>query len=317
MVVIDGDEISRLLDEKDCIALMKKTLRDLEEGRGLQFLRTPHRLPGGGIFAFMPAYLEGAYFGAKVLTVFHGNTGAGYPSHQGVVLLFEAQHGSPRAVLDAAAITRIRTGAVSAAATDLLARRDAGRLALLGCGAQALSHLRAIRQVRELSRVMVWDLDPGRSGDFARTMAAETGLRIEAAAGPREALEGADIICTLTPSRTPILEASWVKPGAHINAVGACLPADRELPSDLVAQARVYGDSRESVLHEAGDFLIPLREGLFGEDHLRGTIGGLALGQTPGRTGERDITVFEALGLAAEDIAAAVYVYKRRCLEED
>ncbi|MDR2403108.1 MAG: ornithine cyclodeaminase family protein [Spirochaetaceae bacterium] len=308
MRIIDGAEITRLLDEKSCMEVMKKTLIALEEGRGIQFLRTPHQLPGGGIFAFMPAYLDGGCFGAKVLTVFHGNRAAGYPSHQGFVLLFEGRHGSPVALLDAAAITRIRTGAVSAAATDLLAKEDAGHLALLGCGEQAHSHLRAIRHVRALSLVTVWDIDPSRSEAFARSMAAETGLRIEARPGPQEALEGADIICTLTPSRTPILEAPWVKAGAHINAVGACRPTDRELPSALVAQARVYGDSRESVLHEAGDFLIPLNEGLFGEDHLRGTIGGLALGRMPGRTADRDITIFEALGLAAEDIAAAGYV---------
>jgi ornithine cyclodeaminase len=257
----------------------------------------------------MPASLEGGFFGAKVLTVFHHNQSAGYPSHQGFVLLFEGQHGSPVALLDATSITRIRTGAVSAVATDLLAKKDAGRLALLGCGEQAHSHLRAIRHVRDLSLVTVWDIDPRRSAEFARSMTAETGLRIEARPGPREALEGADIICTLTPSRTPVLETSWVAAGAHINAVGACRATDRELPSDLVARARVYGDSRESVLHEAGDFLIPLGEGLFGEDHLRGTIGGIALGAVPGRTRDGDITIFEALGLAAEDIAAAQYVY--------
>jgi ornithine cyclodeaminase len=259
----------------------------------------------------MPAYPDGDCFGAKVLTVFHENQAAGYPSHQGFVLLFEGRHGSPVALLDATAITRIRTGAVSAVATDLLAKKDAGRLALLGCGEQAHSHLRAIRHVRALSLVTVWDIDPSRSEAFARSMAAETMLRIETRPTPREALEGADIICTLTPSQTPILEAAWVAAGAHINAVGACRAADRELPSVLVAQARVYGDSRESVLHEAGDFLIPLGEGLFGEEHLRGTIGGLALGRIPGRTADKDITIFEALGLAAEDIAAAGYVYRR------
>jgi ornithine cyclodeaminase len=309
MRIIEGSEITRILDEKSCIGVMKKTLTALEEGRGVQFLRTPHQLPGGGIFAFMPACLDEGYFGAKVLTVFHGNSGTAYPSHQGFVLLFEGEHGSPLAMLDAAAITAIRTGAVSALATDLLAKKDACRLALLGCGVQAHSHLRAIRHVRALSRVTVWDIDPSRSGGFARSMAAETGLRVETRPGPREALEGADIICTLTLSRTPVLEAAWIEAGAHINAVGACRPADRELPSDLVARARIYGDSRESVLHEAGDFLIPMGEGLFGEDHLLGTIGGLALGRVPGRTGDGDITVFEALGLAAEDIAAASYVY--------
>jgi ornithine cyclodeaminase len=306
---IDAAETARLLDTENCIRVMRQTLAALEAGKGLQFLRTPHELPGGNIFAFMPASLEGGYFGAKVLTVFHGNQGSGYPSHQGLVILFEAEHGTPVAAVDAGMITQIRTGAVSAAATDLLARKDASRLALLGCGAQGISHLRAIRRVRDLRRVSVWSIDRPGSEAFAQAMRAETGLPVEVKANAREALEDADIICTLTPSHTPILEDAWVPPGAHINAVGACRAVDRELPSALVARARVFTDSRESALHEAGDFLIPLHEGCFGEDHLLGVIGALALGRLEGRRGADEITIFESLGLAIEDIAAAGFVY--------
>lgn len=308
MKIINAEEVESILTEKNCIPVMEKALSSLEEGRGTQFLRTPHKLPGG-IFAFMPASLGDDYFGAKVITVFHGNAGTAYPSHQGMVLLFDAQHGNPVAFIDAASITKIRTGAVSAAATDILARKDAHHLALLGAGTQAISHLRAIREVRPLSLVTVWDKDGGRSEDFCLRMAAETGLSVQTRPTAQEALEDADIICTLTPSHTPVLEAAWVKEGAHINAVGACLPADRELPSDLVQKARFFGDSRESVLKESGDFLIPLAEGLFGEEHLLGTLGGLLLGHVQGRQSGTDITIFEALGLAIEDIAAAVYIY--------
>lgn len=309
MITIDHDTVLRLLDEESCIRVMRKALLELEEGRGVQFLRTPFMLGGGNVFAFMPAMLAGDYFGAKVLTVFHGNAGQGYPSHQGSVLLYEAAHGSPVAIIDASAITQVRTGAVSAVATDLLARRDASCLSLLGSGVQAVSHLKAIRHVRTLREVLVWDIDLARSEAFARRESNETGLSVRAVPTAREAVEGADILCTLTPATTPVLESDWVRPGTHINAVGACLPADRELPSALMASARVFGDARESVLKEAGDFLIPMREGLYGEEHLLGTIGALLLG-AEGRKGDRDITVFEALGLAIEDIAAAKYVYE-------
>jgi ornithine cyclodeaminase len=310
---IDGDEIARILDAESCTAIMRQALIGLEQGQGMQFLRTAHQVPGG-IFAFMPAVLGADFFGAKVLSVFHGNIGSDIPAHQGLVILFDAARGSPLAMLDATAITAIRTGAVSAVGTDLLARKDADTLALLGCGSQAISHLRAIRHVRSLSRVTVWDIDGKRSAEFAARMKAETGLDVAACETARDAVSNAGIICTLTPSHTPVLEAAWVQPGAHINAVGACRAADRELDSDLVASARFYGDSRESVLNESGDFLIPLREGRFAEDHFRGAIGALALGRIAGREndagGRNAITIFEALGLAVEDIAAAAWVYQ-------
>ncbi len=309
MKIIGQEEVIRLLDERDCIRVMRETLSGLEAGHGVQYLRTPYQLPRGDIFAFMPAWLDDEMFGAKVLTVFHHNREAGYPSHQGGVMLFDAAHGSPVALVDASSITQIRTGAVSAVATDLLSRADASRLALLGCGAQAESHLRAIRHVRALSQVTVWDIDPAHAEGFARRMSAETNLPVCAMPTAREALADADIVCTLTPSKTPILEADWIAKGAHINAVGACQPKDRELPSALMARAAVYGDTRESVLKESGDFLIPMREGLYGENHLLGTLGALILGTAQGRQVDAQITIFDALGLAIEDIAAARFVY--------
>lgn len=310
MRIIDREEVLRLLDEKRCIDVMRRTLAGLEAGRGVQYLRKSYPLPGEEIFAFMPAWLDEQYFGAKVLTVFHKNQAAGRPSHQGGVMLFEAAYGSPVALVEASAITQVRTGAVSAVATDLLARQDAHHLALLGCGVQSQSHLRAIRHVRALRRVTVWDVNAARARAFADRMSEETGLPVSAMETAQAALANADIVCTLTPSKTPVLAPDWIAPGAHVNAVGACLPADRELPSALMAKARVYGDARESVLQESGDFLIPLREGAYGEEHLLGTLGGLLQKTVAGRQDERQITIFEALGLAIEDIAAARFVYE-------
>ena len=310
MEQMDKRQVLRRLSMAGCIGLMRTVLQDDAEGKSRQYLRTVTPLPGNNLLGFMPAYLgTGDYFGAKVITVFPGNHQAGLPSHQGSVLLFDAEHGTLRFMADGDAITQIRTGAVSAVATDLLARPDAKRLALLGAGAQGRSHLEAMALVRRLTDVTVWDVRPENARRFAAEMAEKAGCPIRACSCAEEAVRDADIICTLTPSPTPVLESSWVKPGAHINAVGACSATARELSSDLVARCLLYGDSIESVEKESGDYLIPLSEGVIQKGHLRGTIGQLLCGETTGRTSAQDVTLFDALGLAIEDVACAKYLY--------
>lgn len=310
MEQMDKRQVLRRLSMAGCIGLMRTVLQDDAEGKSRQYPRTVTPLPGNNLLGFMPAYLgTGDYFGAKVITVFPGNHQAGLPSHQGSVLLFDAEHGALRFMADGDAITQIRTGAVSAVATDLLARPDAKRLALLGAGAQGRSHLEAMALVRRLTEVTVWDVRPENARRFAAEMAEKAGCPICACSCAEEAVRDADIICTLTPSPTPVLESSWVKPGAHINAVGACSATARELSSDLVARCLLYGDSIESVEKESGDYLIPLSEGVIQKGHLRGTIGQLLCGETTGRTSAQDVTLFDALGLAIEDVACAKYLY--------
>ena len=310
MEQMDKRQVLRRLSMAGCIGLMRTVLQDDAEGKSRQYLRTVTPLPGNNLLGFMPAYLgTGDYFGAKVITVFPGNHQAGLPSHQGSVLLFDAEHGALRFMADGDAITQIRTGAVSAVATDLLARPDAKRLALLGAGAQGRSHLEAMALVRRLTEVTVWDVRPENARRFAAEMAEKAGCPIRACSCAEEAVRDADIICTLTPSPTPALESSWVKPGAHINAVGACSATARELSSDLVARCLLYGDSIESVEKESGDYLIPLSEGVIQKGHLRGTIGQLLCGEITGRTSAQDVTLFDALGLAIEDVACAKYLY--------
>ena len=282
MKIIEREEILRRLTPAWCIGLMRDCLSQLEEGRAVQYLRTVTPLPSGDIMGYMPAAVSGA-FGAKVITVFHHNSEKGLPSHQGSVLLFDGETGTLQAMLDGGAITEIRTGAASAVATDLL----------------------AIREIRKLREVRVWSPSLESDTRFAREMGELTGLPVRICASAKEAAEGADILCTLTPSKTPVLEREWLKPGAHVNAVGACSADARELTGELVRDSVFYCDSVESVMAESGDFLIPLREGLFGEEHLRGTLGELLLGRKPGRTSPEEITVYESLGLAVEDIACA------------
>jgi ornithine cyclodeaminase/alanine dehydrogenase-like protein (mu-crystallin family) len=320
-------EVAALLPMGECIALMERALRELALGEAVQPLRSVLRLDGvPGLLGMMPGQIRvrasgepaaepagpaGSVAGLKVVSIFPGNRERGDESHFGVVLLFETATGRPIACVDAAAITTIRTAAVSALATRLLARADAGELALLGAGVQARSHLAALREVRELRRVRVWSRRPESARRFAAEESARHRLRVEAAPSAAAAVADADLVCTVTAAREPVLAGAWLSPGAHVNAVGSSVAASRELDSAAVARARLFVDRRESTVHESGDYLFPLREGAIGEDHIQGEIGDLLLGRIAGRRDAAEITVFKSLGLAVEDLAAADHVYRQ------
>ena len=302
MKIVEGPEAGRRLTMPVCLELMRTALRELELGNYTQPLRSIALLPGGEKFGFMPAWL-GDCFGAKVLSAFPQNAGTEYPSHIGYVMLFEAEHGSFLGMADASVITQVRTGAVSGVATDLLARKDAHTLAVIGAGAQGRSHLAAMTAVRDIRRVSVYDRDPAAAAGYCGEMEARYGIPVTAAPSVKEAVRDADIICTLTPSKEPYLEADWVAPGTHINAVGAFTPTAREVTSALVARSRLYADQVEAMRGECGEYLIPLKEGVIGEDHIVGSLGQVLLGRAPGRGSDGEITLFDALGLAVEDVA--------------
>lgn len=307
MRIVEEAEVRRRLTMPVCLDLMRRALKELEEGTASQPLRTIVKLPGGEPFGFMPASVQGG-FGAKVLAAFPQNQGTPYPSHTGYVMMFEGEHGCFTGMADATAITELRTGAVSGVATDLLARKDAHTLAIIGAGAQGRSHLAAIREVRDIRSVRVYDLDRGRAEAYGREMSEKYGIPVTPVSSAEEAVRGADIICTLTPSKEPYLEADWISPGAHINAVGAFTPTTREVTSALVAKARLYADQVEAMKRECGEYLIPKSEGLLDEDHIVGSLGGVLLGKVPGRQSEEEITLFDALGLAVEDVMCAAWL---------
>ncbi|HET9235374.1 MAG TPA: ornithine cyclodeaminase family protein, partial [Candidatus Eisenbacteria bacterium] len=247
----------------------------------------------------------------KAISFMPGNMGTEYESHQGAVLLFEADHGQLLAVMDASSITGIRTAAASGLATRLLAREQAGDLAILGSGVQAASHLEAMSVVRNLRRIRVWSRDEAQMAAFADREGRRLGVRIETSASAQSAVKGADIVCTTTGSRTPVLYGDWLAPGTHVNAVGACFPDTRELDTRAVLRSRFFVDCRESALNEAGDFLIPRSEGAVTDDHILGEIGEVVLGKVAGRGADDEVTVFKSLGVAVEDLAAAHHIYKK------
>jgi alanine dehydrogenase len=311
VLLVSQAEVGRLLPMSACIEAVANALAALSRGEAVLPLRQAVRLPDGrGLLACMPAHAGhlGAV-GVKAITVFPGNHGSELDAHQGAVLLFEAGRGRLLAVIDATSVTAIRTAAASAVATRLLAREDAGDLAILGTGVQARTHLEAMALVRPLRRVRVFSRDPQRARAFAEESARRQALPVEASASAREAVLGADLVCTVTSSREPVLLGEWIAAGAHVNAVGASIPSARELDTAAVASARLFVDRRESALNEAGDVLIPIREGAIGEGHIVAEVGDVLVGKAAGRESSREITLFKSLGLAIEDIASAHVIY--------
>ncbi len=313
VLILTERDIPSLLPMRECIDVMAEALAALARGNVTMPLRTIVWLPErGGLLASMPVALEPDGVAAfKLLTVFPENRAVGIESHQGAVLLFELEHGRLLSVMDATSITAIRTAAVSGVATRLLAREDAGDLAILGSGTQAGTHLEAMRAVRPIRRVRVWSRSADNARRFAERASAGGGMQVEPCATAEEAVAGADIICTTTASREPVLNGDWLSPGAHVNAVGAVGAAARELDTQAIRRSRLVVDRRESAEHEAGEFVIARAEGAIGDDHIVGELGELVLGAVAGRTSAEEITVFRSLGLAVEDLAAAQVIHRR------
>jgi ornithine cyclodeaminase/alanine dehydrogenase-like protein (mu-crystallin family) len=275
------------------------------------------RMPdASGFLGVMPGQIDAdggrdGALGMKAVSVFPGNASRGIDTHQGAVLLFESDTGRLSALMDGATITAIRTAAVSGVATELLARPDATELAILGAGVQARTHLDAIAAVRPLRRVRVWSRNPEHAAELVKASAARYGAAIEAVPSAEAAVRGADVVATVTASPQPVLQRAWVKDGAHINAVGSSIPSTREIDTATMTAARLFVDRRESALNEAGDLLMPMREGAFGADHIQAELGEVIIGSDPGRRSAAELTLFKSLGLAVEDVAAAAFILKR------
>lgn len=313
MRFIGQEEVRARLTYEVCIPIVRQAMIALSRGETRQLLRSIIPLDQGRMFGVMPGALgERACFGAKLVSVFPENFALGRQSHQGVVVLFDGESGAPICVAHAGEITAIRTAAASAAASDALARPEAHRLALLGYGEQARTHLRAISQVRALSEVRVWGRDFGRAQAFGAEMSAETGLAVRALAGGRAAVEGADIICTLTSSKTPVLHGDWVSAGAHVNLVGSSYAGPVEVDHDLVLRARLIADSREGVLAQGAEVLAAKAAGLIDDGHVVGEIGQVFDGALEGRQSSDQITAYKSLGHIVQDLASAQALMERQ-----
>jgi ornithine cyclodeaminase len=261
----------------------------------------------------MPAYMSGerAAYGLKAVCIFPGNPAKGKDAHQGSVMLFSAETGELLALMNASAITAIRTAAVSGVATRLLAHEDAADLAIIGSGVQAHTHLAAMACVRPLKRVRVASRNPEHARSFAAQMVSHFDFPIEPVENVEAAVRGADLIVTATTAAEPILRREWLSPGVHLNVVGSSIPTTREMDTATMAAASLFVDRRESTLNEAGDYLFAMREGAIGPDHIRAELGEILIGAKPGRTAPDEIALFKSLGLAVEDLASAEYIYRQ------
>ncbi len=318
ILILSHEEVVELLPIKKCIAVMRDALLALASGKVHQPLRTIIRPPDAkGVMGLMPSYMSGgisdhqAAFGLKAICVFPGNPAKGMDSHQGGVLLFSAETGELLAMMSASAITAIRTAAVSGVATDLLARPDAGNLAILGSGVQARTHLAAMSEVRSIKRCRIASRRIEHAQSFADEMRQKYSFPIEPVETVEEALKGSDLIATTTNAVEPIVKREWISAGAHLNLVGSSIPTTREVDSETMAAVSLFVDRRESTINEAGDYLFAAREGVIGPDHIRAEIGEVLKGDKPGRTSTEEITCFKSLGLAIEDLAAAEYLYRK------
>jgi len=314
VLVLNHAEVEQLLPMSECIAAMEAAFTALARGEAHQPLRTIFRPPEvKGVMAMMPTFRQGpsSLFGLKAICVFPGNAAIGKDAHQGGVMLFDGATGELLALINASVITAIRTAAVSGLATRLLARPDAGDLAIIGAGVQARPHLLAMNCVRPLKRVRIASRNFHSAQKLAQEMQPQFPDLIEPVETAEAAVRGADIIVTATTSREPVLQREWISPGTHINAIGTFSPRAREIDTATVAAASLFVDRRESAVNEAGDYLIAAQEGAIGPEHIRADLGEVLTGVLPGRTSPSEITIFKSLGLAIEDLAAAAHVYQK------
>lgn len=306
-LLLNEAEIRQALDMPALVAAMTEALSEFSAGRVTQPVRTVLEVGADrNYFGVMPAAIDGRQaVGTKLVTVYPANHAKGLTSHLATIILLDHATGGLTALLDGRYITEARTAAVSAVSVKLMARPDAKTLAILGSGVQAHSHLEAIRHVRGLTDVRVWSPTAAHREAFARDNARTTGLPVRACATAADAVRGADIIALTSASKTPIVDNADVADGAHICAIGACRPDQREMPTALVARARLIVDSRAAALKEAGDILLPISEGALTADHIAGELGDVVNGTVAGRRHAGDVTLFKSLGMAVEDVVAA------------
>jgi ornithine cyclodeaminase/alanine dehydrogenase-like protein (mu-crystallin family) len=313
VLILSHRDVLDALQPGPCAEAMAAVLAGHARGETFMPLRSVMAPPdAAGFMGLMPGWRGeqgdgAATFALKAVCIMPGNPARGLDAHQGIVTLFDGQTGQPTAILDASAITDRRTAAVTAVATEVLARREARVLAILGAGTQARAHLEALAPVRAFEQVRIYSPTQAHARQLAADGAGVAGgAELTVAGSAQEALAGADVVVTATSSREPVLRRDWLAAGAHVNAVGASSPNARELDTATVAASALFCDSRESLRNEAGEFRLAIAEGLIhGEEHVRAELGEVLAGTAAGRADDAELTVFRSLGLAVEDLAAA------------
>ena len=313
-LLLSRNDVASVLTMDDCISAVETAFGELAQGRAIMPQRAVIRVAEhNGVFLAMPAYIGGdlGTLGLKMVTVYPDNPGQKkLPTIFGTMLLCDETTGQAVAIMDAGYLTAVRTGAASGVATRHLARRDARTCVVFGAGVQAREQLKAMALVRDLQRVTVLDVVAEARDRFCRDMSAELDLAVEATEDAEGAVREADIVVTASSSHTPVFAGAWLKPGAHVNNIGSHSPDARELDTETVVRAKFVADLKEANLAEAGDILIPIKEGAVTEDHIFASLGEIVAGQKPGRENDEEITVFKSCGLAVQDVSSAMAVYR-------
>ena len=313
MIILSHDDVAKLLPMTEAIEVVDRAMRTVSNGGAELPLRSIMPVGGNNKMGIMPGAMnDPACFGIKLISLFPGNPARGLSSHRGAYLLFEPETGAPVAMMDASLLTAIRTAAASGVATRALAREDATRLAILGNGEQAEHHLDAICAVRPITQVAVAGRSAEKAAAFCKAAQAKYP-RITFTPGDnmQAAVAEADIVCTVTASPTPILNADWLPKGCHVNVVGSSIPSMREVDDDFVLQASIWVDYTPSTLAQAGEVVEMIAAGKFSADQLKGEIGALLQDQIQGRADADQLTAYRSLGVAAQDLAAAQHVLDR------
>lgn len=308
MLALSGRDLKELVSMRQAIDLVGQAFRELSAGRALSPLRTPLPIrPGRATTLVMPAFVPGAHaLGVKVVSVFADNPDRGLPTITALVAMFDDETGQPVAIMDGGYVTALRTGAASGAATEVLARKDAKVLTVVGAGVQAMMQALAVAEVRSLQRVNIIARSPASRERFMATAERdwpELASLVSIDSAPSTAIQEADIICTATTSRQPVFADEDVRPGTHINAIGSFTADMQELPAATIARAVAVLDQRAAAMEEAGDLIIPLRDGLVDASHLSRELGSVLSGDVAGRTNEEEVTVFKSVGNAIQDVA--------------
>jgi ornithine cyclodeaminase len=308
----DAAQVEELLDYPGCVEAMRRAMTALSNGERPQPLRQIFTVGKDSMFGTMPGELQAlSTFGAKLVSVFADPERPGCTRHQGVVVAYDGETGAVSCIADAEPITKIRTACATAAATDALARDGAEVLAVFGTGVQAESHLRALPLVRPFREILLWGRSPEKTREFAARMTKEVGQPITPVADAREATARADVICTVTSAREPVVLAEWVKPGTHINLVGSSYLGPVEVDAALVAKARYVADYRPGVLAQAAELAVARDAGMIDDTHVIGEIGEVFGGRLRGRENDSQITIYKSLGHVVQDLAAAAYLHER------
>jgi ornithine cyclodeaminase len=308
----DAAEVEELLDYPGCIEAMRRAMIALSSGERPQPLRQIFTVGNNQMFGTMPGELAAlSTFGAKLVSVFGDPDRPGRSRHQGVVVAYDGETGAVSCIADAEPVTKIRTACATAAATDALARADAGVLAVFGTGIQAEAHLRALPLVRPFRDILLWGRSAERARQFAEQMSDQLGHAINVVSDGRDAAASADVICTVTSSAEPVVLGEWVRPGTHVNLVGSSYLGPVEVDSALVAKARYFADYRPGALAQAAELAVAREAGLVDDSHVVGEIGEVLAGRVRGRENDSQITIYKSLGLVAQDLAAAAYLHGR------